>query len=406
MLKVAGGTYLEICQVPEWRNVYGSGARAACAASSLCKGIELHTFVGPDCEADLRALCDAFSIALRIDSTPQTISFRYFHGLSTPAVWPLVQTLRPHPIITVSGDAILRFGMLEGSARVEGSHVVYDPQSVFDPRPFGENGSLADHLAVVLNRAEARALTGATDVDALADGIMSLMDAEIVILKQGADGALLVTQSGIRAHIEAFESPAVFPIGSGDVFSAVFAARWAEGHDDPISAARFASLAAAYYCSTRALPIPPSESEIRSVVPELSVVLPKQRPGNRRCYLAGPFFNLGQRWVIEEAKAALESQGIDVFSPLHDVGHGQAQVVVPEDLRALSTVDVVFGIVDGLDPGTLFELGYARSKGIPVVAFVEQEQGESLKLLAGSDCRIETDFTTAIYRTNWIVRQT
>jgi nucleoside 2-deoxyribosyltransferase len=115
---------------------------------------------------------------------------------------------------------------------------------------------------------------------------------------------------------------------------------------------------------------------------------------------------MGQRWIIEEAKAALESQGLEVFSPLHDVGHGQPEVVVPEDLKALETVDVVFGVVDGLDPGTLFELGYARSRGIPVVAFVEQEEGESLKLLAGSDCRIERDFTTAIYRTNWLARQT
>jgi hypothetical protein len=406
MLKVVGGTYLEVCHVPEWRNVYGSGARAACAASSLCQGVELHTFVGPDCDADLRALCDAFSILAHIEKTPQTISFRYFHGLSTPTVWPVIQTLRSGPIITVRGDAVLRFGMLEGSAHVEGSHVVYDPQSVFDPRPFGENGSLAEHLAVVLNRAEARALVGDSNVDVMADGIMAMMGAEIVILKQGAEGALLVTQSGIRAHIEAFESPAVFPIGSGDVFSAVFAALWAESHVNPVVAAKFASLGAAYYCSTRNLPIPPSEAEIRSVVPELCEVPPRRRTGKRRCYLAGPFFNLGQRWVIEEAKAALESQGIEVFSPLHDVGHGQAQFVVPEDLKALNTVDLVFGVVDGLDPGTLFELGYARSKGIPVVAFTEQEQGESLKLLVGSDCRIETDFTTAIYRTNWIARQT
>lgn len=66
----------------------------------------------------------------------------------------------------------------------------------------------------------------------------------------------------------------------------------------------------------------------------------------------------------------------------------------------------VFGVVDGLDPGTLFEIGYTRSKGKPVIAFVEQEDGESLKLLMGTNCSIERDFTTAIYRTNWIARQT
>lgn len=405
MLQVAGGTYLEVCRVPEWRHVYGSGARAACAASSLCRGTELHTYVGPDCEADLLALCNAFSVNVSAQFAPQTIAFQYFHGLSTPTVTPLIHTLEPQQSLTVQGEAVLRFGMLEGTAKVAGTRVVYDPQSVFDPRPFSENGSKAQHLAVVLNRAEARVLVGNLDPVELADRVLALMNARIVIVKQGADGALLVTDSGTREHIEAFETPAVFPIGSGDIFSAAFAALWAEGTVEPLPAARFASLAAAHYCSTRSLPIPVSESDIRAAVPELAALPPKKRPGKRRCYLAGPFFDLGQRWVVEEAKAALEGQGLEVFSPLHAVGHGQAQVVVPKDLQALDAADIVFGLVDGLDPGTLFELGYARSKGIPVVAFVQQESGESLKLLAGSDCHIERDFTTAIYRTNWVARQ-
>jgi nucleoside 2-deoxyribosyltransferase len=406
MLKVAGGTYLEACHVPEWYNVYGSGARAACAASWLSSGVELHTFVGPDCEPDLQALCDTFAVALHIHRAPQTISFRYFHALSTPTVWPLVHTLGAPQTLSVNGDAILRFGMLEGAAQVDGLRVVYDPQSVFDPRPFAENGSRARQLAVVLNRAEAHALTKEIEVDTMADGVLAIMGADIVVLKQGADGALLVTKTGTRERIEAFEAPAVFPIGSGDVFSAVFAALWAERELDPTSSARYASVAAAYYCSTRTLPVPRSESEILSLVPQLTPLPPKRRNGHRRTYLAGPFFGISQRWIVEEAKAALESQGLEVFSPLHDVGRGQAEIVVPADLKALDTVDVVFGIVDGLDPGTLFEIGYARSRDIPVVAFVEQTEGESLKLLTGSGCRIERDFTTAIYRTNWVARQT
>lgn len=406
MLKVAGGTYLEICHVPEWRQVYGSGARAACAASWLCKEIELHTYVGIDCAADLQALCDGFGLRAASQQAPETLSFQYFHGLSTPTVWPLVHTLKARPQLVVDGPAVLRFGMLEGDARVTAKRAVYDPQSVFDPRPFAENGSAADSLAVVLNRAEARALIGSAADDALADGILRLMTAEVVILKQGADGALLVTRSGTRQRIAAFDTPAVFPIGSGDVFSAVFSARWADRGDDPVAAAQSASLAAAYYCSTRSLPIPGTDSEIQAAVPEISALPAPRRSGKRRCYLAGPFFNLGQRWLVEEAKSALEGQGLEVFSPFHDVGHGQAQVVVPQDLEALNSVDVVFGLVDGLDPGTLFELGYARSQHIPVVAFVEQEDGESLKLLSGSGCHIERDFTTAIYRTNWVARQT
>jgi len=405
MLKVTGGTYVEDCYVPEWHQLYGSGTRAAIAASSLCDVVELHTLVGPDRQKDFTALCDSFGIQHHATPAPETLAFQYFHGLSTPTVWPLIHTLKPRPPLNVEGDAVLRFGMLEGDARVTANRAVYDPQSVFDPRPFHENGSSAKELAVVLNRAEARRLIGDVDPAQLVDGILALMSAELVILKQGADGALLATRSGVREHVPAYETQAVFPIGSGDVFSAAFAAQWAGRGKDPLEAAQFASLAAAYYCSTKFLPLPTSADAIRSALPQLAEVPPPRRAGKRRCYLAGPFFNLGQRWVIEEAKSALEGQGLNVFSPLHDVGHGQAQVVVPADLEALDTVDIVFGVVDGLDPGTLFEIGYARSKGIPVVAFVEQEDGESLKLLMGTDCAIERDFTTAIYRTNWIARR-
>lgn len=65
MLNVAGGTYLETCHVPEVEQVFGSGARAACAASLLCNGIELHTYAGSDYAADLQALCDSFGIGDR-----------------------------------------------------------------------------------------------------------------------------------------------------------------------------------------------------------------------------------------------------------------------------------------------------------------------------------------------------
>lgn len=43
---------------------------------------------------------------------------------------------------------------------------------------------------------------------------------------------------------------------------------------------------------------------------------------------------MGERWILNEAKAALESIGMQVFSPLHDVGIGEADKVVPADTAA------------------------------------------------------------------------
>jgi nucleoside 2-deoxyribosyltransferase len=80
-------------------------------------------------------------------------------------------------------------------------------------------------------------------------------------------------------------------------------------------------------------------------------------------YLAGPFFDLAQVWLIEQARANLREMGLEVFSPYHDIGLGSANDVVAKDLEGIDASHLVFAIADGLDPGTLYEIGYARTKG-------------------------------------------
>jgi nucleoside 2-deoxyribosyltransferase len=118
-------------------------------------------------------------------------------------------------------------------------------------------------------------------------------------------------------------------------------------------------------------------------------------------YLAGPFFTLQDRWLIEETRDALSGFGIRVFSPLHDVGEGDAEVVAPKDLEALTESKFVLALLEGLDPGTLFEVGFARAREIPVLAYVGEVSPTHLKMISGSKCAIERDYTTALYRTAW-----
>jgi nucleoside 2-deoxyribosyltransferase len=58
-------------------------------------------------------------------------------------------------------------------------------------------------------------------------------------------------------------------------------------------------------------------------------------------------------------------------------------------------------LVDGLDPGTVFEIGFARSLGKPVVALAESTGEEPLKMISGSGCDVVSDFVTAMYRVAW-----
>jgi nucleoside 2-deoxyribosyltransferase len=53
----------------------------------------------------------------------------------------------------------------------------------------------------------------------------------------------------------------------------------------------------------------------------------------------------------------------------------------------------------------LFEIGYAIAKKIPVIVYVESESAESIKMLEGTNCLIERDLTTAIYKCLWLLAE-
>jgi len=72
---------------------------------------------------------------------------------------------------------------------------------------------------------------------------------------------------------------------------------------------------------------------------------------------------------------------------------------------ALEAAQLVFAVIDGLDSGTLFEVGYAVKKQIPVLAYVENETKESVKMLEGTGCVLEKDFTSAIYKCFWLLSE-
>ena len=216
--------------------------------------------------------------------------------------------------------------------------------------------------------------------------------AEVVVVKSGAKGAYVVTSSGV-APVPPHRSKRVWTIGSGDVFAAMFAARWGVHGDSPADAAHLASLAVASYAETMALPVPSLETLRQHSAPTTALA--------GRAYLAGPFFTVSQRWLVDEVRRGLLDLGLTVFSPVHDVGPGPAQVVGPADIAALEECDVVFAILDGLDSGTLFEVGYARARGTPVYALAQTVSTEDLKMIEGSECRVYDDLVTALHHLAW-----
>lgn len=387
---VAGGIYRERCSVPEWDYIYGSGGRGAAALTALSGRTKLYSYVGSHERRQIEMTLGAVNVDVVSAPTEQTIAFDYFHPLSVPEHdWDG----RIHAALIVKGDVVLRYGFMEGDAVVTATTAVFDPQS--SGVRFEANGSSAPRLATVLNDIELRAHTGVDDVAAAATSLLR-NDDDVVVVKRGARGAEVYRRKHETAVVPAYRTERVFKIGTGDVFSAVFAHYWAEADLDAAAAADRASRAVAHYVSTGALPIPDAGLEVGDA---LSTDF---SPG--RVYLAGPFFTLSQRWLIEELLAALSNMGAQVFSPFHEIGlcGGRGAAAVAEaDLDGLRGCDAVLAVLDGSDPGTIFEAGYARSLGMPVVALAENVQKQDLTMLEGSGCDIAPDLTTAVYKTIW-----
>lgn len=393
MTTIVGGVYVERCIEPVWNEVFGSGGRAAMALSNVVPDLRLFAYRPSTIRADLENLEFIAGIPIEGPVVANPVEFDYMHSLAEPRITPRPDAIPRHNAIEVEDDVVLRFGMLEGEAKVKARRAVYDPQSAFDPQPFHENGSIADELALVVNHFEGRKLSGKKEPAEIVSSLIGEHGADIVVLKMGGRGAL-VGWGSERQPIPAFLSEHIWKIGSGDVFSAAFLKFWAIDNMRPDEAALLSSKAVSSYVSTRSLPIP-LKKDLQSTT--FAPVV----PGDGKIYLAAPFFNLGEIWMVEEARKCLHDMNVDVFSPLHDVGRGPAYQIAKADLEGLDNCDAVLAILNGGDAGTIFEIGYAVAKDIPVVALAQNVRPEDLKMVEGSGCTIADDFVTAIYKAVW-----
>ncbi|OEZ49276.1 nucleoside 2-deoxyribosyltransferase [Janthinobacterium sp. MP5059B] len=397
-LKIAGGIYREICQFPERREILGSGGRAAAALDDFDVDVQLHAFV-PDSHAnEVRLNLANYNFELCLSPGKHLISFRWLHGLASPQQEPLLGIDDLAGKLDVKGDLVLRYGMVEGSAVVDAEVAVYDPQAPLHAKYFTENGSKARRLAYVINSVEAKLLTGSDDPSQQLSTIHRRENAAVVVLKQGPHGALVSDGINVR-RVPCYKTENVWSIGSGDVFSATFTYFWGAMGLPADEAAYRASLATAFYCNSAYLPVPVDFDKAPLPPP----CVPTTSSGEKRTiYLAGPFFTVSQRWLVDSLRETFLKLNIDVFSPIHDAGEGDPDVVAREDLLGIDKCDVLFAICDGLDSGTIFEVGYAIATRKPVVAFTQVENKSDLTMLTGTGCLIESDLDTAIYRAIWI----
>ena len=390
---IIGGVYREICRFPSWDQIYGSGGRAAAALSNYFDEVRLHTFVSDAEKQDTLATIESFGVKVDPRSSDNLVSFEYLHCLSTPSIEPTSWKLGEGSNFAVEAEFAVVFGMMEAVPPVVAKKCVYDPQSAYEPLPFSKTGSRADRLAIVCNRSELRMMTG-SDNESAAISFLKAENAEVVVVKCGLSGARVFTDDGEQCQIPAYKCSDVFLIGSGDVFTAAFSLGWAELGMSPKDAADYASKAVSRYAETKVLPIV-HPNDVSSVSWDPAILK------GGKVYLAGPFRELGQRVLIEEARKHLKQIGFSVFSPVHDIGHGPAEGVVSKDLDAIVEADLVFAILNGSSPGTLFEVGYAKALGKPVYCLAQNMRDQDIKLPVGSGCVIKDDMVSLIHEMSW-----
>lgn len=87
-----------------------------------------------------------------------------------------------------------------------------------------------------------------------------------------------------------------------------------------------------------------------------------------RAYVAGPLFDDGERWWIEQVDQLVADAGFITFLPHRDnppKDEFNVRAIFENDKRGIDEADVVVANLNGVltDDGTAWELGYAYAKG-------------------------------------------
>jgi nucleoside 2-deoxyribosyltransferase len=83
----------------------------------------------------------------------------------------------------------------------------------------------------------------------------------------------------------------------------------------------------------------------------------------QKLFIIGPFFTEAEEEFMVKAKERLVAEGKGVKTPI-DIGYEKdgSEALFKEDLRYIEQSDIIVAILDGLDPGTMCEIGYAKAK--------------------------------------------
>lgn len=405
-INVIGGVYAENCSVPMDSRIRGSGGRGArfLGEAGLCP--DFYTCWPKGVSLEKVGLGPHVAVKKLEDRDFRLSSFTYAHQLANPVIdsdyvygqrMPNYQLGGPE---FVSSECILKYGMLEGDVKTKAEKVVFDPQSP-TKRIYSQNESSAGSLALVLNEGQCLMYGEGGDINVSAKAAIALNSADIAVVKRGPWGARVYQRNGDKCDIPVYVTKRVWKIGSGDIFSAAFFKAWAIDQMTADKAADYASRSVARYVEEAYDDTLPTFYDGEGCADKGKVYKSTWKK-SRQVYIGGPFFDVGQRMLVEEVVRIFGNFGISVFSPIHEVGFsGSKREIAALDIEGLRKCSAMLALLDGGDIGTLVEVGHALEMGKRVVVLAHSIKEHERTMLDGLGCIICSDLCSAVHEIAW-----
>ncbi len=394
MINVVGGTYREINFDDVSMEIFGSGFR--CAKFLLENKSSVNFITSGNAEV-VKVLKENQKVypKLKFECHPydELITFQYSFALDDPSIFPSLLNIKKTKDWEFVGDDLIAFGMLESDYEIDCKRVVYDPQTSIKPKRFSELGK-AQELVYIINRNEAHSISSSQDIEEIKKYFFKEENVKAFIIKNGPHGATLYTKSD-EHHIPCYITNNVYKIGSGDIFTASFGYYWMSKNLSLEESALFASKSTAVYCDKKAYI--DCTNNFKFEYKEFKA----RNLSKKQVYLASPFFTLSELILVDKIRDALLSFGVNVFSPFHDIGLGEAISIAKKDIEGIENSDVIFAVLDNLDSGTLIESGFSMAIGKTIIGYHRTCDDNKLLMLKPGNFTTNSNLTAALYQTIW-----
>ena len=124
----------------------------------------------------------------------------------------------------------------------------------------------------------------------------------------------------------------------------------------------------------------------------------------KKVYIAGPFFNQVELEFVQEVEFILESAGIQYFSPrsegvlieMKDKEKAAAlERIYQSNIDNICECNTMIAIIDGRDPGTIFEIGYMTAlkdlfQNRKIITITNQDFGMNVMICQSVDAHLRS----------------